>query len=292
MTQPSSFKLYLALAATVITVSMAAIFIRLADAPGVVVASYRMVLASLIFLPLSIRGVKRTPFTGVTLRYTVLAGVCLGVHFATWISSLTFTTVAASVTLVASQPLWVALFSWLFLASPPSFTVLLGVLTAVAGGALIGFGDLTSGSAPLLGDGLAVIGAISVAAYMLLGRAAQKRGLGLNAYVGVAYGVAALVLLPLPWLFGFDYTGYSVATYGWIVALALVPQLIGHTSLNYVMKYLNPTLVATFILLEPIGSSLMALALFKEVPSLLTLLGALILLVGVGLTIRFTDSSG
>ena len=286
MSQPAPSRLLLILGCGVVAVSLAAIFIRLADAPGVVVAAYRMLIASLVLLPWTVRALKRTPLTRENIGYTLLAGVLLGAHFATWITSLSYTTVAASVVLVTTNPLWVALFSWIFLGLAPSFTVLLGVVIAVLGGALIGFGDLGGGSAPLLGDSLALIGAVCASAYLLLGRSAQRRGLSLQAYIGVAYGVAALVLLPLPLLFNFSYTGYSLETLFWIALLALVPQLIGHTSFNYVVKHLDPTFVATVILLEPVGSSLLALLLFSEVPSLLTALGALILLFGIALTTR------
>ena len=286
MGQPATSRLYFILGCGVVAVSLAAIFIRLADAPGVVVAAYRMVIASLVLLPWTIKALKKTPLTKENVGYTLPAGLFLGAHFATWITSLSYTTVAASVVLVTTNPLWVALFSWIFLGLAPSFTVLMGVLIAVLGGALIGFGDLSGGSAPLLGDTLALIGAICASAYLLLGRAAQRRGLSLQAYIGVAYGVAALVLLPLPLFFNFAYTGYSLETFFWITLLALVPQLIGHTSFNYVVKHLDPTFVATVILLEPVGSSLLALLLFSEVPSLLTVLGGLILLSGVALTTR------
>jgi drug/metabolite transporter (DMT)-like permease len=285
---PTTSQLTLVLSAGILAVSLSAIFIRLADAPGVVVALYRMLLASLLLAPLSARALRKTPLSARTFRYAGLAGVFLGLHFATWITSLSYTTVAASTTLVATTPIWVALFAWIFLKLPPPFTVLLGVLLAVLGAALIGFGDLDSdaGSAPLIGYALALAGAVSAAAYLLLGRSAQRQGLGLQAYIGVAYGVAAVVLLPLPLLFGLSYTAYSAATFGWILGLALVPQLIGHTAYNYAMKHLDPTLVATAILLEPVGASLLALAIFGEVPTWLTLIGALILLSGVAITTR------
>ncbi len=286
MGQPANARLYLVLGCGVIAVSLAAIFIRLADAPGVVVAAYRMVIASLVLLPWTVKALRKTPLTKENIGYTLLAGLFLGAHFATWITSLSYTTVAASVVLVTTNPLWMALFSWIFLGLAPSFTVLMGVLIAVLGGALIGFGDLSGGSAPLLGDTLALLGAVFVSAYLLLGRAAQRRGLSLQAYIGVAYAVAALVLVPLPLLLGLPYTGYSVETFFWIALLALVPQLIGHTSFNYVVKHLDPTFVATVTLLEPIGSSLLALLLFSEIPALLTVLGGFILLFGVALTTR------
>jgi drug/metabolite transporter (DMT)-like permease len=221
----------------------------------------------------------------------VAAGVLLGVHFATWISSLAYTTVAASVTLVATTPLWVAVLAWLVLGRAPTLTVLLGVLTAVAGGAIIAFGDLAgAGNAaapdPLLGNALALVGAVSMAGYLLLGRSAQRHGLSLQAYVGVAYAVAAVVLAPLPLLFGHAYLGYGAASMAWIVALALVPQLVGHTGINYAMKHLDPTRVATVTLMEPIGAGVAAWWLFTEVPAALTVAGAVLVLLGVGLTAR------
>jgi drug/metabolite transporter (DMT)-like permease len=274
------------LAVAVLAVSLAAIFIRLADAPPLVIACYRMLLAALLLAPFTWRGIRRTPFTRRTLGYTLLAGLFLAVHFAAWISSLSYTTVAASVTLVTSNPLWVALFSWLFLNRPPPMTMLLGVLLAVAGGAFIGFGDLAGGTAPLLGDALALLGAITVSAYLLLGRAAQRHGLSLAAYAGSAYAVAAVVLLPFPALAGQSYFDYPAATFGWLFLLAAVPQLIGHTGINYAMKFMEPTLVATLILLEPALAGLLALLLFEEVPGALTVTGAVILLLGVLITTR------
>jgi drug/metabolite transporter (DMT)-like permease len=288
MSAPSSSRLTLVMSVGLVAVSLSAIFIRLADAPGVVVAAYRMLLASLILLPWTIRALKATPLTRKNAGYATLAGLLLGAHFATWISSLSYTSVAASTSLGTTTPVWVALSSWTFLGLAPSFTALLGMLVAILGGALIGFGGAAGGSssAPLLGNTLALFGAVAAAAYLLLGRAAQNRGLSLQAYVGVAYGVAAISLLPLPFFLGYSYSGYSPASYFWILLLALLPQLVGHTAYNYAVKHMDPTGVATVILLEPIGASLLALLVFSEVPPLLTLLGALILLVGVAITTR------
>ncbi len=295
---PKPNTLYFILATGVLAVSLAAIFIRYAQAPSLIVAAYRMILASLLLLPLALPALRQTPLTKSNAPYAVSAGLFLGVHFATWISSLSFTTVASSAAIVATQPLWVALFSWVFLKSAPSFMTLLGILVSIGGMALIAFGDLSSGdlaggSRPLLGDLLALIGGICSAAYFLLGRSAQKRNLSLNAYVGAAYSTAALVLLPLPWLIGFlpnteslSYFNYPPATFFWIALLALIPQLIGHTSFNYTLNFLPPTLVSTFMLLEPVGAAVLAVVLFSETPGVTTLLGSVLLLVGVAITIQ------
>lgn len=288
MSTPSPSRLALVMGVGLAAVSLSAIFIRLADAPGVVVAAYRMVLASLILLPWTLRALKRTPLTRQNAGYAVLAGLLLGVHFATWISSLSYTSVAASTSLGTTTPVWVAVTSWLVLGFAPSFSTLLGMLIAILGGALIGFGGGVSeaSSAPLTGNVLALIGAVAAAAYLLLGRAAQNRGLGLQAYIGVAYGVAALSLVPLPLLLGLSYSAYSPTTFFWILLLALIPQLIGHTSYNYAVKHLDPAVVATVILLEPIGASLLAIIFFTEIPPLPTLVGAFVLLIGVAVTAR------
>lgn len=279
-------RVWLVLSAALIAVSLAAIYIRLADAPGVVVALYRMAIASLVMLPITLRGLRRTPLRRRSAWLTAAAGALLALHFAAWISSLTFTTVAASVSLASTSPLWMALMAWLFLGTAPTLGVLIGVLLAVAGAATIGFGDLSGGSEPLLGDALALLGAVAGAGYILLGRTVQRLGVGLDAYAGTAYLVAALVLAPLPALFGHHYLGYPAQTYAWVVLLALMPQLIGHTGINYAAKFLQPTVVATVLLLEPLGSGILALIVFGEVPSVLTLVGAAILLVGVLITLR------
>lgn len=281
-------RVWVVLAVALLAVSLAAIYIRLADAPGVVVALYRMAIAAAVMLPVTLRGLRRTPLKGRTAWMTVAAGALLALHFAAWISSLSFTSVAASVSLASTSPLWMALMAWLFLGTAPTLGVLVGVLLAVAGAATIGFGDLSGGSEPLLGDALALLGAVAGAGYILLGRSVQRLGVGLDAYAGTAYAVAALLLLPLPALFGHDYLGYPPATYAWVLLLALMPQLIGHTGINYAAKHLDPTVVATALLLEPLGSGLLALIVFGEVPSLLTLVGAVILLAGVLITLRST----
>lgn len=294
MTAPPPGRVAMVLTAAVLAVSVAAIFVRLADAPGLVVAWWRMAIAALVLAPLARRGLRRTPLTRATLLPTVAAGVLLGVHFATWISSLSYTSVAASASLVSTTPLWVALAAWAFLRQAPGLGMMLGVLVAVAGGAVIGFGDALGASAglavaapaPLLGDALALVGAIALAGYLMLGRLAQRRGLSIDAYAGVAYAVAALVLAPGPALAGWSYTAYPAATFGWVIALALVPQLIGHTGINFAMRYLNPTRVATATLLEPVGASVLAFLVFAETPSWVTVFGATVLLVGVVLTIR------
>jgi drug/metabolite transporter (DMT)-like permease len=222
------------------------------------------------------------------LRYAVAAGLCLSLHFATWITSLSFTSIAASTTLVTTNPVWVALLSWLWWKEKPTRLTMAGIAVALAGGILIALGDagaVTPGNNPTLGNSLALIGAWMASLYFLLGREAQQRGLGIGSYVVVAYSAGALVLLPLPFIFGSNYVGYPVAVYLYILLMAIASQVLGHTSLNWAVRWISPTLVTLGILFEPVSSSLLGFLIFKEVPGELVLSGAIVLLIGVALAV-------
>ncbi len=288
---PSAATVTAVLVAVVAAISLGAIFARLAEAPGAVVALWRMAFASLLIVPAGIRGLRRAPPTAASLRPALLAGLLLGVHFATWLTSLAYTTVAASVTLVTTVPIWVALARW-WGGTPPTRGVLVGLVLAIGGGVAIGLGDLQGGSAPLLGDALALVGAWSAAGYFLLGRRAQRAGLSTSGYATIAYLVAAVVLVPLPAMLGAAYVDWPLATWGWILAMALAPQLVGHGGLNWANRHLDPTVVATVTLLEPIGAGVLAWLVFTEIPGTGVLLGAPVLLAGVALVVRYRRREG
>ncbi len=287
--EPDRRRVYVVLAAALVAVSFAAVFIRLADSPAPVVALYRLAIASVILAPSTVRALRRTPLRGRAAWLTAVSGLALAVHFATWISSLSFTTIAASVTLATTTPLWTALFAWLVLGTAPTLSVMIGMTLAVAGAAVIGFGDLSGGTNPVLGDLLALTAAACAAVYFLIGREVMRGGVSLSAYVGAVYGWAALWLLPLPLLTGVPYFGYSWEALGWIALLALVPQVIGHTGLNYTARHLGATVTATAVLAEPIGSGVLAAIVFSEVPKPMTMLGAVLVLVGVTLVVRTSE---
>ena len=283
--------------------SFAAILIRLsrnasletAASFGVLIAAGRILVAASIATPYGLLRLKQEKkqleprVFQKAIRLAVFAGFALAGHFTFWIVSLGLTSIAASTAIVTSNPLWLTLYAWLVLKQKPSQIVTLGLLITFAGGVVIGIGDATRGGNfqnPILGDGLALLGAFAGAAYYLLGRNAQHLGLSLRAYAGIAYGTAALVLLPMPALFGLHYFGYPLETYFWLLLLGLIPQLIGHTSINWAVKYLNPAVVASVVLLEPIGSAVGAIFLFGEIPGTSILLGGLVLLFGIAVVVR------
>jgi drug/metabolite transporter (DMT)-like permease len=293
--QPLPWQVGLVLVAGVFAVSTAAIFIRLAIASAGVrgvgfslfLSASRLAIASLLLLP-AWRNLKPSQLSPGALRYAAAAGICLAAHFATWITSLSFTSIAASTTLVTTNPVWVALLCWLWFKEKLTRLTVLGIGVAFVGGVLIALGDtgaVSAGNNPPLGNFLALVGAWMASLYFLLGREAQRRGLGIGSYVVVAYSTGALVLLPLPLIVGSNYVGYPVAVYAYILLMAVLSQVVGHTTLNWAVRWISPTLVTLAILFEPVGSSFLGYLIFNEVPGLLVLVGAGVLLSGVAIAL-------
>lgn len=293
--QPLPWQVGLVLAAGVLAVSSAAIFIRLANTAAglsgvgfsLFLSASRLTLASLFIVP-AWRNLGSNQLSPDAFYYAVGAGICLALHFAAWITSLSFTSIAASTTLVTTNPIWVALLSWLWFKEKPSRFTLLGIGIAFIGGVLIALGDqetVNVSSNPALGNSLALIGAVIVSLYLLLGREAQRRGLGIGSYIAIAYSTGALVLLPLPLIFGVGYLGYPSAVYLYVLLMAVLPQLVGHTSFNWAVRWISPTLVTLAILWEPVVSSCLGYLVFQELPGRFVLVGAAVLLGGVAIAV-------
>ncbi len=240
------------------------------EVPSLAIAALRLTMAALILFPLAwvrCRGELRR-LSRRDLAIAFACGAFLGLHFATWISSLQFTSVASSVMLVTVSPLFVALGSALFLREKLTGLVLTGIAIAIAGGLLISLGDSgnsAGGTAPnpLLGNSLALCGALSIAVYFLIGRRLRLR-LSLLAYVSVVYGAAAAVLLAAALVTQTPLTGFDPRAYAWIAALALIPQLIGHTSFNWALGHLPATYATIPALGEPVGATFLAVLLLNE----------------------------
>jgi drug/metabolite transporter (DMT)-like permease len=291
--KPPGWQIAAVLTIGVLSVSTAAIFIRLALADSgsqgvgfsLVLAASRLTIASLCLIP-AWRSFRSAQFQPSALYYSAAAGLFLAIHFACWITSLSYTSIAASTALVTTNPVWVALWSWLWFREKPSSLTLGGIAIALLGSVVVAIGDAGDGfvgSHPLLGNSLALIGSWAVSLYFLLGRSAQRRGLGISSHVVLTYTTAALVLLPLPFLFGSSYSGYPISVYGWIVLMAVFPQLIGHTSFNWAVRWVSPTLVTLTILAEPVGSSILGAIVFRENPGVVVIAGAVVIVAGVAI---------
>lgn len=275
----------------VLAMSWGGPLVRYATAPALAVAAWRVgfsvvLIATVLLLRDRGRGLRR-----LTLRDWALAGASgmfLAGHFWSWIASLSLTTVASSVVLVNTQPVFVGLLSIAFLGERPSRRQWTGIGLAVVGAGVIGWGDFSGGRDPLLGDALAVLGAVLVSLYYVIGRSLRQR-LDLWSYIGVVYGVAAVVLMGVAGLHPeVAVTGYPRTDWLVFLALAAGPMMIGHTGVNYALRFV-PAYVANLALLgEPIGATLLAWLLpgIREVPSIQLLGGGILVLTGIGLGAR------
>jgi len=299
----------IAILVAILAVSTASLFIRFAqqDAPSLVIAAYRLTLASLALAPFALTRHRHElrALSRRELLLALLAGVFLAVHFAMWISSLAYTTVASSVVLVSTSPLWVALLSPLILREPPTKYVLIGMFFALLGGATIGLGDSCAwqdglNCPPLaefvqgrafFGNLLALAGAWAVTGYLLIGRRLRAK-MSLLPYIFVVYSMAAIVLLVVMRIAGETPFGYPPLAYLWMLLLALIPQLIGHSTYNWALRYLPAAFVAVTTLGEPIGSTILAYFILQESPGALKIVGGVLILAGIYAASRSGKQNG
>jgi len=285
------------LAVAVLAVSTSAILVRWSSAPAVVAACYRVLLTVLLVAPVALarRGGSLSALSGRQVVAAAATGVALAVHFAAWFESLAWTSVAASVTLVQTQPLFVAVGAWALLDERVTRRTALGIAVAVAGAVGMSLGDLLGGSAvgarPLYGNALAVVGAVMAAAYVLAGRSLRQQ-LPLFPYVTVVYAVAGVCLLGLVVAAGHPVGGYPAHEWGLFLAMAVGPGLLGHTVLNWSLAHVESSVVSVTLLGEPVGSALLALLLLAEVPTSWTVAGGAVVLVGIVVTARSRAASG
>ena len=292
---------YLIVLIGILAVSTASIFIRFAQvyASSITIAAFRLGLAALILLPYSVIKHSRElkSLTPADLKLALLAGLILAVHFASWITSLEFTSVASSVVLVSTTPLWVSLLAPIFLGEKTPRIAFLGMGIALLGGVIIAgmdvcawqFGRLQCQLAPgssaaetLLGDFLALLGAIAAAFYLMIGRHLRRK-VSLTPYVFLVYSAAAIFLVIAMLIVDGIPPRFPNQVYLWLALLAVVPQLLGHSIFNWSLKYLPTGYVAVNLLGEPVGTIILAYFFLDEVPPAVKIIGAILILAGIGL---------
>ncbi|NGM71148.1 DMT family transporter [Natronolimnobius sp. AArcel1] len=279
---------YAALVFAVLAASTSAILVRWSHAPSSVAALYRVVFTIALIAPIAFFR-YRDAFGQLSRRdfgFAAIAGVALAIHFAAWFESLNYTSVAASVTLVQTQPLFVALGAALVLNERVSRTAVFGIVVAIVGAGAMSFGD--AGQAPLAdatfyGNALALLGAITVAGYVLAGRSIRQR-VSLVPYVTVVYTACAATLFVLVGVQGHDYVAYPAHEWLLFLAMAIGPGVFGHTVINWVLKHLESVVVSVAWLGEPVGATILALVLLEEIPDAVTVVGGLVVLAGIYIT--------
>ena len=213
-----------------------------------------------------------------------LSGTFLGLHFITWISSLAYTSVASSVVIVATQPVFVALFTPLILKEKIDVWVFVAILIALVGTFVIAGGDIKISQTNLKGDLLSLVGAVFAALYLTLGRGIRKK-LNLFPYVFLVYSIATLVIFIFCLSAGLNFSPLSWKNFILFLLLALIPTLVGHTLYNYILKYVKAHLVGMTILGEPLGATLWAYLILKEIPVSTFYIGGILIFIGIWIAV-------
>jgi drug/metabolite transporter (DMT)-like permease len=286
----SRARFLLSLGLGIVAISFASIFIRFAQAEGVPslsIAAWRLIVASAVLLPyawLKYRN-EMLDLSSGEKALLAISGVFLGIHFAAWIASLGYTSVASSVVLVSMGPVFVGIGSWIFLRERPSYLLAIGIVIAAVGSIVISWTDLGQGRDQLLGDLLALTGAVMIAGYLMIGRKVRAHR-SLIVYVSLVYAVAMITVLVLVIAAQQPMFGFSPAAYGWLLALGLIPQLVGHSTLNWALRLLSATYVSIVTLAEPIGSAILAFLLLDEAITWAIALGGALVLTGIYIASR------
>ncbi len=266
----------------ILALSTGSTLVRLAGAPPLVIGAWRMLLATALITPWALPRVRRewAALTRKEVLLLCLAGVALAIHFATWISSLSYTTVTSSVVLVSTNPIFVGLATHYILKERLNWRAVSAIAVTLVGTAIVSYGDLALSGDALWGDALALMGAVSASAYLLLGRAVRRK-LSTLAYVWPCYGIAGLILLLLCLATRQPLLGYDGRTYLVFWLLAIAPQILGHSAFNWALAHFTPVFVTLAILGEPIGATILAWLVLQEAPPLTALLGGVLIMAGI-----------
>jgi drug/metabolite transporter (DMT)-like permease len=285
---------YIILMAGIVSISFAAIFIRLADAPAPAVAALRLIFSSLILAPFALisPGTRRSilSLNGKEILLILFSGLFLSLHFLAWITSLSYTAVSSSIVLVTTSPLFIALYTAISRKEKIGASVWAGLGFTIIGGLILGTKDFAAGGGTWVGDILAVGGAIAVAGYFLIGRSLRKK-LSLLAYVFPVYSIAALFLTIWVPIFGVRLTDLSAQTYLYCLMMAVICQVIGHTIFNWALKRIKAAVVAMATLGEPVGTTFLAWFILHEIPGKEGFIGGAVILVGIFTVLKYNPVS-
>ncbi len=276
-------------------ISFPAILVRYAAAPALSIAFWRKLMAAAILAPLVIARLRKEPVDWRQqvrlLPYTVGTGLILALHFGTWIASVKYTTIASSLLLISTQPVWGGVLGWIFLREPVPRKGIVAIVLAMTGVAIIVSGDLARGHHDLFGDALALVAAMAAAVYLTVGRHVRAR-IPLTQYLFVLYVIAAGGLGVSAWVAGDRFTGFDGRTWLMFALLALFPSTLGHNLLNYAVRHMETYRVNLSVLVEPVVSIILAAVLFAEIPGPRFYFGAVFVFAGVVIALsRHGDSA-
>lgn len=277
---------YIFLFLGVLAVSTSAIFVKLSTAPAAIIATYRLVISTIIIFPvllinkkylLEIKNLKLKQWGAM-----VAAGLFLAIHYILWFESLRFTSVASSTVLVTMQPLFAFIGSYFLFGERLKKSAIFGGFLSIFGSCVIGWGDFQIGGTALIGDILALLGAAVITVHFLIGQHMRKK-VSLITYVFICYLSSSLFLLGYSIILKYPLIDYPKSDWLWFFCLALISTILGQTILNWLIKWLNTSTISMSILGEPVGTCILAYFILKQVISYNQILGAVIILIGIGI---------
>ena len=268
----------------ILGISMSAIFVKYSTAPSAVTAAFRLSWTILLMSPV-VWGKKevREELLHINKKdfgLSALSGLFLAIHFVLWFESLQHTSVASSTSIVCTEVIWVALGFCLFLKGKLSKKAILAIVITFAGSLMIAYADSSAGGVHLYGDLLALIAAIAVAVYTLIGRIVRKN-LSTNVYTYVVYTSCAIVLLAACLVQGYRLFDYGMSAVAVGLLLSIFSTILGHSIFSWCLKYFSPAFVSASKLCEPVVAAMMAGFLFGEMPVLLQVAGGIMIIGGV-----------
>ena len=267
----------------VIGISLSSIFVKYSPAPASVTAAWRLLWTIILLSPVVLgthqfrKELVCTSSRNILL--SALSGVFLAIHFALWFESLKHTSVASSTTIVCTEVIWVSLGFWLFLKGKIQVKAILAIAVTLIGSTLIAFAD-SSSDAHLYGDILALLAAIAVAVYMLIGRIIRK-DLSTSVYTYIVYCACEISLLLLCAVQRNNLLAYGSTPILVGLFLAIFSTIMGHSIFSWCLKYFSPSFVSASKLCEPVVAAILAIFLFREIPNLLQILGSIFIIGGV-----------
>ncbi|MFJ5767119.1 DMT family transporter [Lysinibacillus sp. NPDC093210] len=266
----------------VISVSLSAIFVKLANADSGVIAFYRMLFSVIIMAPLFFMKYTKElkHLSNRDWLFSSIAGVFLAFHFILWFESLNYTSVASSTVLVTLQPLFAFVGTYFFFKEVITLKTIFAGAIAIVGSVLISWGDFKLSGSAFYGDMLALIACALITTYLLFGQDVRKR-LSLVTYTMIVYVVSTITLFFYVLIKGESFGPYASMDWIWFILLAIVPNLLGHTLFNWSIKYVSTNVVSIAILFEPIGAAVLALIIFKEYLIATQIIGGLVVIVGI-----------
>lgn len=267
----------------VLGISLSSIFVKFSAAPSAVTAAYRLLWTVLILTPVVFskketrKELKNLSAKSVIL--SIVSGIFLAIHFVLWFESLAHTSVASSTTIVCTEVIWVALGYCFVLKGKLGIKAVVAIAVTLFGSVLIAYSD-SSADAGLYGDILALLAAIAVAVYTLIGGFLREK-VSTTAYTYIVYLSCSVVLLLTCFIEGHNLFAFGLSAPVVGLLLALFSTIMGHSIFSWCLKYFSPSFVSASKLCEPVVSALFAAIIFAEIPTILQVLGAVLIIGGV-----------